>query len=116
MIAPSDLEVCRQTIRTGSYSFHAASRFLPARIRDRAFVLYAFCRLADDAVDLSETKAAAVLSLNERLERAYAGRPLTRRSTAPLPRWCARSTCRAPFPRRFSKGWHGTRRDGATAR
>lgn len=76
MIAPSDLEVCRQTIRTGSYSFHAASRFLPARIRDRAFVLYAFCRLADDAVDLSETKAAAVLSLNERLERAYAGRPL----------------------------------------
>ena len=95
MIAPSDLDVCRETIRTGSYSFHAASRFLPARIRDRAFVLYAFCRLADDAVDLSETKAAAVLSLNERLERAYAGRPVN----APVDRAFAALVREVDMPR-----------------
>ena len=48
MIAPSDMEHCREAIRTGSLSFHAASRLLPARVRDPALALYAFCRLADD--------------------------------------------------------------------
>ena len=44
-----------------SLSFHAASRLLPARVRDPALALYAFCRLADDAVDEGDDKAAAVL-------------------------------------------------------
>ncbi|MEM9248624.1 MAG: phytoene/squalene synthase family protein [Pseudomonadota bacterium] len=74
-IAPEDLDACRAAIRTGSYSFHAASRLLPARYRDPALALYAFCRLADDSVDLQEEKTAAVLRLGERLEAAYAGRP-----------------------------------------
>ena len=52
MIAPADMEACREAIRHGSLSFHAASRLLPARVRDPALALYAFCRLADDAVDL----------------------------------------------------------------
>jgi len=74
-----DIDQCRALIRTGSLSFHAASRLLPASVRDPALVLYAFCRLADDAVDEVEggdsAKARAVLSLGERLDRAYAGRP-----------------------------------------
>jgi len=74
-IAPADLDACREAIRTGSYSFHAASRLLPARYRDPALALYAFCRLADDSVDLQKEKTAAVLRLGERLDAAYAGRP-----------------------------------------
>ncbi|MEM0936412.1 MAG: phytoene/squalene synthase family protein [Pseudomonadota bacterium] len=74
-IGVADLAACREAIRTGSYSFHAASRLLPARYRDPALALYAFCRLADDSVDLQDEKTAAVLRLGERLEAAYAGRP-----------------------------------------
>jgi phytoene synthase len=75
MIAPADMAQCEAAIRHGSLSFHAASRLLPRRLRDPALALYAFCRLADDAVDLREAKAEAVLSLHDRLDRAYAGRP-----------------------------------------
>jgi phytoene synthase len=45
-------------------------------MRDPASALYAFCRLADDAVDLDASPAAAIGRLRERLDRAYAGRPL----------------------------------------
>ena len=75
MMRPEDLEHCRAAIRHGSLSFHAASKLLPARVRDPAIVLYAFCRLAADAVDLHAEKAGAVLGLQERLELAYAGTP-----------------------------------------
>ncbi len=75
MIAPADLAHCEAAIRHGSLSFHAASRLLPPAVRGPALALYAFCRLADDAVDLHAEKAAAVLRLHERLDRAYAGRP-----------------------------------------
>jgi phytoene synthase len=75
MIAPRDMEHCVEAIRHGSLSFHAASRLLPRRLRDPALALYAFCRLADDAVDLQPAKADAVLALHERLDLAYAGTP-----------------------------------------
>jgi len=75
MIDPDDLAFCRAAIQEGSYSFHAASKLLPARVRDPALALYAFCRIADDAVDLSGQKPAAVLDLGERLDAVYAGRP-----------------------------------------
>ncbi|WP_224816606.1 15-cis-phytoene synthase [Hasllibacter sp. MH4015] len=75
MIAPDDLDHCRNAIREGSYSFHAASRLLPARVRDPALALYAFCRLADDEVDFGVDKPAAVIALSERLDLAYQGRP-----------------------------------------
>ena len=71
----SDMEACREAIRHGSLSFHAASKLLPASVRDPSLALYAFCRLADDAVDLQQEKAAAVLRLQDRLERIYDGRP-----------------------------------------
>ncbi|MGB8814823.1 MAG: phytoene/squalene synthase family protein [Paracoccaceae bacterium] len=75
MIDAADMAYCREAIRTGSLSFHAASRLLPMRVRDPALALYAFCRLADDAVDDSEDKAPAVLALRDRLDLVYAGRP-----------------------------------------
>ena len=75
MIDPADLDHCREAIRTGSLSFHAASKILPASVRDPALALYAFCRLADDEVDEGDYKTGAVLRLQERLELAYAGTP-----------------------------------------
>ncbi|MCB6176821.1 phytoene/squalene synthase family protein [Rhodobacter sp. Har01] len=75
MIAQADLEACTAAIRTGSLSFHAASRLLPKSVRDPALALYAFCRLSDDAVDEGSDKTAAVLHLRDRLDRVYAGRP-----------------------------------------
>ncbi|MDP3265129.1 MAG: phytoene/squalene synthase family protein [Tabrizicola sp.] len=76
MIAERDMEACRAAIRTGSLSFHAASRLLPSAVRDPALALYAFCRLADDAVDEGDDKTGAVLRLHDRLDRVYAGRPV----------------------------------------
>lgn len=75
MINPRDMEACREAIRHGSLSFYAASKLLPASVRDPAMALYAFCRLADDAVDLQDAKADAVLRLRDRLDLVYAGRP-----------------------------------------
>lgn len=75
MIHPRDLHHCRTSIKHGSLSFYSASKLLPASVRDPALALYAFCRLADDAVDLNEAKTAAVLRLRERLDAIYAGRP-----------------------------------------
>lgn len=75
MMDPADLQACREAIRTGSLSFHAASRLLPAEVRNPALALYAFCRLADDAVDESAEKAPAVLGLRDRLDLIYAGTP-----------------------------------------
>ena len=75
-ILAADLEACRAAIRTGSLSFHAASRLLPNAVRDPALALYAFCRLADDAVDETDDKAAAVLRLRDRLDRVYQSRPV----------------------------------------
>lgn len=76
MIAEQDMRHCAEAIRHGSLSFHAASKLLPRKVRDPALALYAFCRLADDAVDLNAAKEDAVLRLSDRLDRAYAGRPL----------------------------------------
>lgn len=75
MIARADMDHCLEAIRHGSRSFYTASKLLPRHVREPALALYAFCRLADDAVDLNTEKAAAVLSLHDRLDRAYAGRP-----------------------------------------
>ncbi|MEO8010236.1 MAG: squalene/phytoene synthase family protein, partial [Dokdonella sp.] len=70
-----DLAVCRAALRVGSKSFAAASRILPAEVRDAATILYAFCRDADDAVDLHIGGAAAVAHLRARVDAIYAGTP-----------------------------------------
>lgn len=72
----ADLAACRQLLRRHARSFHAASLLLPRRVRDPACVLYGFCRLADDAVDVHGGRAEAIALLHQRLDRAYAGRPL----------------------------------------
>ena len=71
----ADLLACRERLRVGSKSFYAASMLLPKRLRPDVYALYAFCRVADDAVDDGGDGLVAVARLRERLERAYAGTP-----------------------------------------
>jgi phytoene synthase len=78
-----DLTACRALMRGGSRSFFAASLLLPRRVHEPATALYAFCRLADDAIDTEaadgdakDGRAGALERLRERLDRAYDGHPL----------------------------------------
>jgi 15-cis-phytoene synthase len=73
-VSPEDLAACRALLRGGSRSFHAASLLLPARIREPASALYAFCRVSDDAIDQSGS-SVALSSLHARLDRIYRGAP-----------------------------------------
>jgi phytoene synthase len=72
---PADLAACRALLSNGSKSFHAASFFLPKAVRQPASALYAFCRIADDAIDCRDDQAAALAELHARLDRIYAGEP-----------------------------------------
>jgi phytoene synthase len=69
------MATCRAALREGSYTFFAASLMLPKSVREPASALYAFCRLADDAVDNGRDKTAAVAHLRQRVHAAYAGTP-----------------------------------------
>jgi 15-cis-phytoene synthase len=77
--AIADMAACRAALREGSYTFFAASLLLPKAVREPASALYAFCRLADDAVDQAadgtDAKHAAVARLRARLDAAYSGKP-----------------------------------------
>jgi phytoene synthase len=65
---------------------------MPRLARDPAYALYAFCRIADDAVDNTEAKAAALDDLRQRLALAYQGTPVDNpadRAFAAMVRdWC----------------------------
>ncbi len=76
LIGAGDRAACMAAIRNGSRTFHAASLLLPERVRLPALALYAFCRLADDAIDESGDPRRALADLHDRLDRAYAGEPV----------------------------------------
>lgn len=70
-----DLAACRALLATGSKTFFTSSWLLPRHLRDPATALYAFCRLADDAVDDSQAGSEVLASLDQRLDEVYAGEP-----------------------------------------
>ena len=67
----------RRVLAAKSKSFALAGRVLGGDARDRAAVVYAFCRRADDAIDLAPTgeHAAALARLRRELDAVYGGRP-----------------------------------------
>jgi 15-cis-phytoene synthase len=69
----SDIARCRALLRHGSKTFFAASFLLPRWLREPASALYAFCRLADDCVDVDGGRLQAIAELRHRLDRAYHG-------------------------------------------
>jgi 15-cis-phytoene synthase len=74
--AEQDLQrACDALMRNGSKSFFAASLLLPRRVRNPARALYAFCRVADDAIDHSPDPTEQCERLHARLDAIYAGAP-----------------------------------------
>lgn len=71
-----DAAHCRAMMRDGSRTFFAASLVLPSAIRGPATALYAFCRMADDAIDRGEDRPAAMRDLHARLDLIYQGCPV----------------------------------------
>ncbi len=73
--AQADLAACRALLANGSRTFLAASYLLPRSVRDPACALYAFCRVADDAIDSAPAGGidAALATLRVRLDAAYRG-------------------------------------------
>ncbi len=67
--------LARASIAHHSKSFSLASRLLPPRCRDTVRVVYAWCRRADDAVDLAppEHLDGAARALLSELDAIYAG-------------------------------------------
>lgn len=76
LVRTSDFETCRRLLAQGSKTFKAASLLLPRRMTEGVTVLYAFCRIADDAVDGAGSKGPrAVADLRDRLDGVFAERP-----------------------------------------
>lgn len=75
LVSAYDLQACTALMRGGSKSFFAASKLLPSRLRPPATALYAYCRLADDAIDLGTDPVLAMQDLQQRLDAIYEGRP-----------------------------------------
>lgn len=62
-------------IHQHSKSFSLASRLLPAAVRGQVVGLYAWCRRADDAVDLAADPVASLARLTAELDAVYRGAP-----------------------------------------
>jgi phytoene synthase len=81
---PADALHCERIVRSHARTFTLASYFLPAPKRRAAFALYAFCRVADDMVDVATAShdagatahiARQLADYGRQLSAAAAGRP-----------------------------------------
>ena len=75
-----DSLVCGNIVRRHARTFAMASAFLPLTKRRGTYALYAFCRLADDAVDRAgpggrDAVRATLMSLRNQLDAALLGAP-----------------------------------------
>jgi squalene synthase HpnC len=71
-------EYCAKLARTHYENFSVATWFLPARLRQHFFNVYAYCRISDDLGDEAGDTAASLRLLNEwegELEACYEGHP-----------------------------------------
>lgn len=91
----SDLDACLDVMTRGSSSFTWASRMLPPAVRRSTIPIYAFCRVADDLVDLGVNPLDAVDTLHTRLDDIFAGHP----ADDPVDRELARVIERHDLPR-----------------
>jgi squalene synthase HpnC len=69
---------CERLARSHYENFSVASWFLPARLRQHFFNVYAYCRISDDLGDEVGSPAASLLLLDQwqrELDACYAGSP-----------------------------------------
>lgn len=67
-----DFAWCEEVIKRSSHSFYRAFSLLPPRKRNSVYAVYAFCRAADDCVDV-EASRERLDGLRDDLERFRAG-------------------------------------------
>ena len=69
------IEQCRASIAQHSKSFSLASKLLPVSARDETAAVYAYCRRADDLIDLISDRPPSelVTSLRSELDSIYRG-------------------------------------------
>ena len=75
---PEAREYCRRLARTHYENFSVATWFLPERLRQHFFNVYAYCRISDDLGDETGDPAASLQLLDEwegELDACYAGAP-----------------------------------------
>jgi phytoene synthase len=63
----------KQILARGSKSFALAAKLLPRRVGEDAAVVYAFCRRADDAIDVGSDKEGALQALRAEVDAIYSG-------------------------------------------
>jgi 15-cis-phytoene synthase len=95
-----DAAACRQIVRTHARTFWLASHFLTAEKRRSAYALYAFCRVADDLVDLAAAEPPWVIA--QRLDgyRHELGEALKGRPSGPVFRELSRTVQMHAVPAR----------------
>lgn len=73
----SSFEACRRITRRYAKSFYFSSFFLPIHKREAAYAIYAFCRHADDLLDVDKNLSYAQQRqhLQQTLNRLYQGGP-----------------------------------------
>ncbi len=101
----SDIAACRAMLRANSRTFFMASMLLPSSVRDPACALYAFCRIADDEVDLNGGRLEAIAGLRERLRLAYAGQPQPQAADRALAEVVARFSVPRALPEALIEGF-----------
>jgi 15-cis-phytoene synthase len=79
-----DAAQCRQIVRTHARTFWLASHFLSPEKRRSAYALYAFCRVADDLVDLASATSPSVTALRLDDYRRQLRDALDERPTGPV--------------------------------
>lgn len=88
--ADADFRECEQITRAHARTFSLASKLLPPDKRRAAYALYAFCRVADDLVDQSESGDLDRLATQLDEYRAQLHLALRGRATGPVFREVAR--------------------------
>ena len=97
MIEP-DAAHCRRIVRSHARTFWLASHFLPPEKRRAAFALYAFCRVADDMVDLAPGERTTEVTVMLEAYRAGLGAALAGQPDGPVFRELSRAVRRYDVP------------------
>ena len=107
LAGPSTALAARAIIRTHSKSFSLASLLLAPIERRRAEALYAYCRRADDAIDLAPASqmAARLRALRRELDAVYAGHALREPTLAEFQRVVFETRIPRDYPEALLQGF-----------
>jgi phytoene synthase len=100
------LRICHSSLARNSKSFALAARLLPSAQRDHVAVVYAWCRRADDAIDLvaPEAQSEQLGNLRRELRDIYAGNVMSDPTLAEFQRVVRECDIPDVYPRELLDG------------